>query len=105
MGLIDPDLAARHLKVSTAIPEIAAELGPKIDQATAIVIHYIKRPDHGWTMQTDPTADYEFAIVQAAILKVLANLWAFRGDDQQASSPLSTDVVALLSMVRDPSLA
>ncbi len=105
MALIDIDMAARHLKSSASIPEFVAEIEPKMEQATAIVIRYIKRPDHGWTDATDPTSDAEFAIVQAAILKVLGNLYAFRGDDNPSMNPLSADVIALLSMVRDPSLA
>lgn len=105
MALITVTQAAAHLKANIADPLFVEEIAPKLDQATAIVIRYIKRPDHGWTVNTDPSTDLEFAIVQAAILKVLGNLYMFRGDDQPQSDPLSPDVVSVLSMVRDPSLA
>jgi hypothetical protein len=36
---------------------------------------------------------------------VLGNLYRFRGDDEKSPSPISEDVVSMLSMLRDPSLA
>lgn len=78
----------------------------KLEQATAIVINYLKRPNHGWTAATDPAEDYEFAIVQAAILKVFSNLFGYRGDEEKpAGGPLTEDVMRMLSMLRDPALA
>lgn len=105
MALVDAATAARHLNASPEDQEFTEDIAIKIEQATAIVIRYIKRPNHGWTASTNPAADTEFAIVQAAILKVLGNLYKFRGDDTPVMDPLSPDVIALLSMVRDPSLA
>ena len=105
MALVDIEQAARHVKVSIEIPENIAELAPLLDRATALVIHYIKRPDHGWTVGTDPAADLEFAIVQAAILKVLTNLYAFRGDEQPRINPLDEGVRFMLDMFRKPTVA
>lgn len=105
MALIDLDLAAKHVNVDATIPENAQTLMPKLEHATALVITYIKRPDHGWTIATDPSEDPDFAIVQAAILKVLANLYAFRGDEQPRINPLDEGVKFMLDLFRKPTLA
>jgi hypothetical protein len=82
------------------------DLTLKIEAATAHVITYLKRPDHGWTVETDPAADPEFAIVQAAILEVLANLFYDRGDrDKPSDGPITPRIKNALGMLRDPSLA
>ena len=77
-----------------------------MEQATALVITYLKRPDREWTVETDPTDDPEFAIVQAAILEVLSNLFGDRGDrDKPTDGPVTDRVKRMLSMHRDPSMA
>lgn len=106
MALVTYDLAVRHLKqqgVLDVSPE-DTDLAAKIEQASAIVLIHLKRPAE-WTVDSDPTEDPEFGIVQAATLKVLGNLYRFRGDDEKSPSPLSDDVVDMLSILRDPTLA
>ena len=69
-----------------------------IDQASQIVVDYIKRPDHGWTPETVPPH------VQAAVMHVLLRLY----DDRQGElpgGPLPQHVKDLLWRERDPALA
>ena len=48
----------------------------------------------------------ELSIIQAATLKVVGNLYRFRGDDERvAAAPISPEVIAMLSHLRDPALA
>ena len=68
------------------------------DQATAIVIRFIKRPDHGWTPQTVPQN------VEAAIFHVLKRLY----DDPAGELPggfLPDHVKDMLWIERDPAIA
>lgn len=81
-----------------------ADLTLKMEQASALVLIHIKRAAE-WDVDSDPSDDPEFAVVQAAVLRVLGNLYRFRGDDEKSVSPISEDVVSMLSMLRDPSLA
>lgn len=75
----------------------------KMAQATDIVVDYIKKPDHEWTVQTVPGQ------VSAAILLVIASLFDdFRAAEMLAGlsgGDLKNPVVALLHRMRDPSLA
>ena len=100
--LIDTDMAKHHLRghdVDAALPDL--EL--KMAQAEAIVLAYIKHPtDHGWTLaSTEP----DFLVVQAVILKVLGNLFLFRGDDEESRGPLTKDLEWALQLIRKPTLA
>lgn len=106
MALITYTQAVDHLKQIGVLDGSPTDddLTLKIEQASAIVVVYLKRPGE-WDLETVPADDPEFAVVQAAVLKVLGNLYRFRGDDPQANAPISTDIVAMLSMLRDPSLA
>lgn len=101
--LVTLEQAKAHLKRD--FPDAASQndLALKIDHASAIVIDHIKRPDHTWTVNTQD--DVEFSKVQAAVLKVLGNLYYFRGDDDRPTGPLTDDVVRLLSSLRPPTLA
>lgn len=104
MALITVIQAEKQLRLSGAEYDFDIEM--KMEQATALVITYLKRPDHGWTEDTDPTEVPEFAIVQAAILEVLTNLFADRGDrEKPTDGPLTERVKRMLSMHRDPALA
>lgn len=107
MGLIDAYTAARHLKANVGDPEFIEEISPKIEQATAIVLKHVREPDAAWTSDTDPADDQDFAIVQAAVLKVLMNLYAFRGDEIEVKDPFSDDVKRLLMScgLLDPTVA
>jgi hypothetical protein len=71
----------------------------KAEQASDIVVDYIKRPDHGWTDRTCP------GHVRSAVLLVLGNLFGTRGDDAKTAEPLSQPVKDLLWRERDPALA
>lgn len=106
MALIAYDDAVRHLKQQGVldVSPSDADLTAKIEQASAIVLVHLKRPAE-WDIDSDPGDDPEFAIVQAAVLKVLGHLYRFRGDDDSAPAPLSDDVIRMLSMLRDPALA
>ena len=106
MALVSYDMAVRHLLqqgVLDGSPE-DSDLSAKIEQASALVLSHLKRPGE-WDVNSDATTDPEFAIVQAATLKVLGNLYRFRGDDEKSPNPVSEDVVSMLSLHRDPSMA
>ncbi len=106
MALVTFDAALNHLRqqgaLSTSPPD--DDLTLKIEQASALVLVHVKRPAE-WDIDSDPTQDPEFAIVQAAVFKVLGNLYRFRGDDEKPMNPVGEDVIAMLSMLRDPALA
>ena len=105
MALITMDQAIDHLRIGTG-PEYEADVALKMEAATAHVITYLKRPDHGWTIDTDPAADPEFAIVQGAILEVLANLFYDRNDrDTPSDGPITPRIKNALAMLRDPAVA
>lgn len=84
------------------------ELETLMEQATAIVIDYIKRPDHTWVSTYDPAGgspyDAEFVIVTAAVSQVLTNLFRHRGDMDE-SGPLTDRVKFMLERLRDPAIA
>ena len=67
-------------------------------QASAIVIDYLKRPDHGWDAETVPFH------IKAAILHVLKRLYDDR-DGEMDGGPLPPHVQALLARDRDPALS
>jgi hypothetical protein len=94
--------------------DFQADIELKLEQATAMVITYLKRPNHGWTEATDPKSDPEFALVQAAILMQARDLDAHRGDETEAATTsvdveagnyLTAGVRRILYPLRDPSLA
>lgn len=103
MALITTEQAIDHLRISTdAAYERDLEL--KMEVATAQVIKYLKRPDHGWTVET--VDDPEFTIVQGAILEVLANIFFDRGDrDEPSDGPITPRIKNALSMLRAPTLS
>lgn len=68
------------------------------DQASAMIVDYIKRPEHGWTVETVP------AHVQAAIFHVLKRLYDDR-DSELEGGPMPDHVKAILWRERDPALA
>lgn len=69
----------------------------KAADATAIVVDYLKRPDHGWTDATAPRQ------AKAAILIVLTRIY----DDRSSADldPLDERVRRLLERLRDPAFA
>lgn len=87
MALVTYEQAKEHLRLSGDAER--ADLERKLEQATAMIILYIQRPDHGWTTETDPAVDMEFALVQAAICETVGDLYFNRGD--QAEDPRALD--------------
>lgn len=69
-----------------------------LEQATDIVIGYIKRPDHGWTDETVPDR------IKAAILVVVARMEKDR-EGQLEGGIINETVRSLLIRDRDPALA
>ena len=76
--------------------DVAADLAQKVEDATGIVIDYIKNPGHGWTEQTVPSP------VRTAILLVLTTIYEYRGGEVD---PISPSVKSLLDRLRDRTLA
>lgn len=66
------------------------------EEATDIVIGYIKQPDHEWTYETVPFR------IKAAILLVVSRLYEDRGGTEDV---LTDAVKRLLHRDRDPALA
>lgn len=109
MALVTYAQAVSHLKQNGVLDAGSPladddDLALKIEQASAMVLIYLKRPGE-WDMDAIPSDDPEFALVQAAVLRVLGNLYRFRGDDEKSVAPVSDDVMAILSMLRDPASA
>jgi hypothetical protein len=102
--------AKSHLRLPDDREQPDVEL--KLAEATALVLTHVAREENDWDDTTDPTVDLEFAIVQAAILETLGDLWRFRGDDadQKPEDPaagayLRANVRRKLHALRKPSLA
>jgi len=109
MVLITVEQAREHLRIGTN-SEYEKDLALKMEQATAHVITYVKRTANSdgteWTVDTDPSEDLEFAIVQGAILEVLANIFYDRGDRENPSDgPITSRIKNSLSTLRDPAMA
>lgn len=104
VALVTFDMAVAHLKQTGAVFEADPDLQRKIEQASAIVVAYVKRPGE-WTIDSDPASEPDFAIVQGAVLHVIGNLFRFRGDDDNEPSVLDTNVMNMLALIRDPALA
>jgi len=90
-SLVTIEAAKNALRVSGS--DLDDDLQLRLDQATAIVIDYIKKPDHDWTPETVPGP------ISAAILLVTRNLF------DEVDEPLSEPVKALVHRFRDPALA
>jgi hypothetical protein len=107
-ALITIEQARRQIRLLPEDTSFDAELDQICEDATAIVIDYLKRPDHTWTASYDPAGgspyDQEFVIVRAAIAEVVTNLWRHRGDEN-APGPLTDRVTSMLHRLRDPAIA
>lgn len=100
VALVTIDRARSHLHIEGFDED--EELEAKIADASAIVIDYMKRPNHGWTEATAPGQ------VQAATLLVLGAIWSQRegvGQSAEDLDPISPAIVSLLRRMRDPALA
>jgi hypothetical protein len=110
VSLITLQQAKWQLRIVTAegspADPIEAEIAAAMATAEAIILDYLKTPDPLW-VDEDTTP----AVVQAAILFQLGELWRFRGDDVQGQLParepgdLAPFIVSLLKRYRDPALA
>jgi hypothetical protein len=106
MALITYDMAVRHLLqqgVLDSSPE-DADLALKIEQASAMVLVYIKRPGE-WNVETSAEDDPEFALVQALVLRVLGWLYRYRGDDDNAPGIETILNIETTGMLRDRVIA
>jgi hypothetical protein len=74
---------------------VDSDISMKAQQATDIVLDYLKAPDRGWTLETVPGE------VHAAILLVLSGLY----EGRDAGDVISPAVVSLLMRNRDPAMA
>lgn len=101
-----------RLPLDSSCDDEADDLTLKLRQAHGLVLDYIARADDddwteemlAWTKTTAPPA------VQAAILRQVAHLWRFRGDDDDDGptvdgTDLTPRVKQLLRMYRDPVIA
>ena len=84
--------AKLRLRIIEADTSFDADVTMKMEQATDIVVDFIKRPDHAWTDADAPS------LIKAAVLEVVRHL--FEGND-----PLPQSVKDLLWRYRDPALA
>ncbi len=97
MALVTLEEARRNLwltETDMADTDIAAEVAALTERASAIIVDYLKNPDHGWTDATAPED------VKAAVLLALTVLYGDR-----AENPLTEAVRAVLHRRRDPALA
>lgn len=85
--------AKGHLRITDTAQDDDIDL--KRMSASAIVVDYIKRPDHGWTAETAPF------LIKAAVLLVLGVIF----DNRDGSEALSGATRSILERYRDPALA
>lgn len=108
MALISTEMARRQLRIAPDDQTFDDELEYLIPQATGIVTDYLADfftdlGSPGWDVDTDPDTVPQFAIVQAAVLAVLANLWRHRGDEN-APGPMTERVEQMLRGLHVPPL-
>ena len=97
--LISEATAKSYLRLSDEeATEVELTLEMFCVQATDIVIDYLKKPDHDWTVDDVPPH------IRAAILHVLKRLYDDRGAELEGG-PLPDHIKALLERDRDPALA
>jgi len=106
MALITIDQAKMQLRITDDAAD--SDIAMKSEQATAIVLDYLKNPDAAQQWESgspgspgggSPLDDQALTIVQAAILMVLERLW------MREETILTDGVKALLHRLRDPSYA
>jgi hypothetical protein len=110
-ALVSTQQAKDHLRLTDDTDILDLKL--KCEQATAMVLNYLERAaddsSPAWTAETDPSTDPELAIVKAAILTLLGDMYRFRGDDEEPSHTSAHDlpprVARTLRLLKDPTLA
>lgn len=100
-ALLTLDVAKQHLRVAHTDDD--ADITRKIDQASAIVLDYIKQRDAPWTPADVPPA------IAAAVGLMLEDLYdnrsAGEASNEVAMGYLPVKVTALLHRWRDPAIA
>jgi hypothetical protein len=97
-ALVTVDQAKDHLRITDDASN--ADLAVKVDQASAIIVRYLKtQAVAGWT--ADPPTVTVPGNVEAATLVLLEDLYEHRPIDLKEGSP----VWCLLVGMRDPALA
>lgn len=100
MALVTLQAAKDHLRIRTFDRD--ADLQLKVDQASAIVLDYLKAGAvAGWSDGTVAVPGH----VEAATLLVVGHLNEHLGDDMKADEALWLAVGRLLMRMRDPALA
>jgi len=100
VALVTLEAAKAHLRVDDDTQD--DEVETKLNDASDIIVDYLKRPDHDWTDETVPGQ------VRSSVLLVLGALWENRegvGQYAEELDPISPAVVSLLMRMRDPALA
>jgi hypothetical protein len=96
--LITIEQAKQQLRID--FDDQNADLQMKMEQASDIIVDYLKKPDHGWNTETVPKT------VQAAILLVLTALFDDRDGSGEGDYITPNGPVArLLARHRDPAIA
>lgn len=94
VALVTLEDAKARLRVDFADEDTLIE--QLLDDATDIIIGYIKQPDHEWDDTTVPPR------IRSAILLTVARLY----EDREGSEPVLNDTIkGLLHRDRDPALA
>lgn len=94
--LVDLQTAKEWLRVTHDDEDLLIQA--LADQASALVVDFIKQPEHGWTVQTLPPH------VQAAVFHVLKRLYDDR-DGELEGGPLAPHIKDMLWRERDPAIA
>ncbi len=113
MPLVTLRQAKQHLRLPLDVTSDDADLTLKLAQAEALVLDYVtqnREDNDAWTVIVDAwTSETVPVQIVAAILIQFAELYRFRGDDEQAPETpyglLNTRVTALLHRLRDPALS
>lgn len=98
MALVDLETAKAHLRMDSDAED--ADIQFKLEQASAIVVDYLKLPEGKWQVG-ESSASVAPWPVQAAVMLVLGALFK----DREGGDPLSQAVKDLIHRYRDPALA
>jgi hypothetical protein len=96
-ALVSLAQAKEHLRIKTSDDD--ADVYLKVEQASAIILDYLKSRAGDWTADTAPGQ------VQAATLLMLGHLHENRGDDMEPDPMVWQAIERLLMRSRDPALA
>lgn len=107
MGLISLAQLKRHLRILHDDED--DELQDLADNASAVVVDYLKKPEGTWTEATDQTPSDAPGVVKTAVLLQAGDLYEHRGDEDHKMAPadgyLIPPVTRLLHRMRDPAYA